>query len=247
MSDVVLILGPLAFQDFEVASAVAFGGEQRIAVHDLPGGGRVIDALGRAETEITFSGIFTGPDATLRARTLDELRASGAVLPLTWDVFFYSVVVSRFAAEYQNGGWVPYRATCTVLRDEAGALIDTALSLAGGVLADLAGAAFAAAGLADLSTAQAATAAPGFATRGAAAYDAARAGLAGADLSLAAAAAGPESSVVGLGGALFGTGGPAGVVAAIGAAADASGALGQLALARAFAGRAAVNLANAST
>ena len=70
MSDIALLLGPVAFQDFELPANIGFGGEQRLAVHCLPGGARVIDVLGRDDAEITFSGIFSGSDATLRARTL---------------------------------------------------------------------------------------------------------------------------------------------------------------------------------
>lgn len=88
MPDVVLVLGPVAFADFEIPERIAFGGTQRLAVHKLPGGLRVIDALGRDDRELTWSGIFAGPDATARSRLLDLLRARGAVLPLTWDVFF---------------------------------------------------------------------------------------------------------------------------------------------------------------
>ena len=63
MADVTLLLGPVAFQDFEVPCGVNFGGRQRLALHRLPGGSRVIDALGRDDAQISFSGIFSGSDA----------------------------------------------------------------------------------------------------------------------------------------------------------------------------------------
>ncbi len=72
--------------------------------------------MGRDDAQIAFSGIFSGSDATLRARILDELRASGLTLPLTWDVFFYTVMISEFHADYRNGWWIPYQITCTVLQ-----------------------------------------------------------------------------------------------------------------------------------
>src|SRR4051812_20099813 len=111
MTDVLLLLGPVVFQDFEIPSGVNFGGKQRLALHRLPGGERVIDALGRDDAEIGFSGIFTGPDATLRARSLDELRSAGVMLPLTWDIFYYTVLISDFHADYRNGSWNPYSLT----------------------------------------------------------------------------------------------------------------------------------------
>ena len=135
MPDVALVLGPIVFADFEVSSGIGFGGRQRLAVHQLPGGERVVDALGRDDAEIVISGIFSGHDATLRARALDELRSTAVTLPLTWDVFFYSVVIRELHADYRNAFWIPYRLTCTVLRDEASALIETALSISASLLA----------------------------------------------------------------------------------------------------------------
>jgi len=65
MSDVILVLGPVAFQDFEIPSAINFGGRQRLAVHQLTNGRRVVDTMGPDASEIGFSGVFSGPDATL--------------------------------------------------------------------------------------------------------------------------------------------------------------------------------------
>ena len=105
MTDVALLLGPIVFQDFEVPSGINFGGRQRLALHRLPSGSRVIDALGRDDAQISFSGIFAGSDAILRARSLDELRVAGIPLPLTWDVLFYTVLISDFCADYRSSWW----------------------------------------------------------------------------------------------------------------------------------------------
>src|SRR3954469_21838480 len=100
MSDGTLLLGPILFQDFEMPERVRWGGAQRLSVHRLPGGARVIDALGRDDFDIAWSGVFSGDDATLRARGLDLMRAEGGVWPLTWNWFFYSVVIAVFQADY---------------------------------------------------------------------------------------------------------------------------------------------------
>ncbi len=171
MPGVTMILGPVVFQDFEACAGIRFGGEQRIIVHKLPGGDRVIDCLGRDDAEITMNGTFSGPDGTLRARALDELRAQGSVLALTWDVFFYSVVIRDFQADYRNSFWIPYRLVCTVLRDEAAALFETALSLAGSVVGDIAAAASQTLSGVDFSATQSAIAAPGAMTLGTASYN----------------------------------------------------------------------------
>jgi hypothetical protein len=136
-----LLLGPVLFQSFELPDKIAWGGTQRMAIHRLPGGARIIDSLGRDDADITWAGIFSGPDAAIRARLLDLLRADGGVLPLAWSSFVYSAVIAKFEAEYAASNWIPYRITCTVLRDEAEALIEASLSLGQSLLSDLADAA----------------------------------------------------------------------------------------------------------
>ena len=117
-----MALGPVAFRDFEVPSEIAFGGRQRLVVHRLIGGGRVVDAVGRDDGDLVISGTFTGSDATDRARTLDYLRSAGDVLFLTWDVFLYSVVISAFRADFSTNWWIPFSIKCTVVRDESSPL-----------------------------------------------------------------------------------------------------------------------------
>jgi hypothetical protein len=137
MSDFSLTLGPVAFAGFELPSSITVGGRQRLAIHRLPGGIRIIDALGPDPADIAFSGIFTGPDAADRARLLDTLRIAGATLPLAWDAFTYTVILERFEADYRSPWWIPFRISCTVLRDEAAELITSAAALFPTVTEDL--------------------------------------------------------------------------------------------------------------
>ncbi|MCC6717365.1 MAG: hypothetical protein IT555_05730 [Acetobacteraceae bacterium] len=176
-----LLIGPVLLEAFELPSRVGWGGRQRLAVHRLPGGRRVIDAMGRDDADVVWAGVFTGEDAVFRARAVDLMRAGGLVWPLSWGSFFYTVVVGRFEADYTRENWIPYRIACTVLRDEAAGLAEDALSLAGGVLADLAGlqgADFAALeGVVDAVGLAALAAAPGALRGGTAAHGATVAGL----------------------------------------------------------------------
>ena len=230
-----LILGPVVLSDFEVASGVNFGGAQALAVHDLPGGQRVIDALGRRDGPITA-----------RARMIDELRGQGLPLPLIWDAFFYTVVIREFTADYECGWWIPYRIACTVLRDEAAAAVDTVASLAGAVLGDV-GAAVAAAAPAgiDLSALPAALSVTGSTVAGTAAYGTAYAAINTGQASIATATANTEPTLPQT--ALFGAGTPSDAIAGTNAAVTASGQLAALSTANTYLGRAAANMANAST
>lgn len=244
MSDTILLLGPIVFQDFEVPEKINFGGAQRLAIHQFPGGARVIDALGRDDADISFNGTFTGEDATLRARALDELRALGTVLPLTWDVFTYSVVIREFTAQYERPGWIPFRITCTVLRDEAAALIEAPLALAGSLLGDFSTAAALTAGFglaaigAALSAGTTAIATPGATQRGTAAYADASTRITLARDTIAAAINTAEAEL---------DADAITTTTQLNRGVAALENLAALAAARAYTGRAAANLANAST
>jgi hypothetical protein len=246
ISDTALLLGPIVFQEFEIPSSINFGGRQRLALHRRPGGGRIIDALGRDDAQIAFSGVFSGSNATLRARSIDELRASGVILPLTWDVFFYSVVIAGFYANYRNSSWIPFNVNCTVLRDEASALVQPVISFATAALADIGNARSDAlnAGF-DLSPVQAALGMPGSTVRGTAAYSAAQSSLSAAQSSIETSIGVADTELVGvdLAGANSADVGSTRLLEAT----TIAGQLGSLTTAHSYVARAAVNLANAST
>ncbi|HEY7579416.1 MAG TPA: hypothetical protein VH855_17620 [Acetobacteraceae bacterium] len=246
MSDIALLLGPIAFRDFELPSGVNFGGRQHLAVHRLPTGARVVDTLGRDDAEICFTGIFTGPDATMRARSVDEMRVSGLALPLTWDVFFYTVLIAEFCADYRNGWWIPYYVRCTVLQDEASSLTQLTVSLASTVLGDIGSAVGYAsdAGL-DLSGLQATLTVPGATTLGTAAFASAQADLIGAQSSIAASAGIADATLTAVEFGAISTAEDG--ISGLSAATDASGQLASLVSAGAFVRRAAINLGNASS
>src|SRR5690242_7768407 len=246
MTDVALLLGPIALQDFEVPSGVNFGGRHRLAVHRLPSGRRIVDTLGRDEVDICFTGIFTGPDATLRARGIDEMRVAGIALPLTWDVFFYTVLIAEFFADYCNGSWIPYWIRCTVLQDEASSLVQVAISLASTVVGDVTTAAGLAIGTGvDLTGLQATLTAPGAMTRGTAPFTSAQTGLIGAASSIADATSAADATLISnrLAAATSAQEG----VEALSSATDASRQLASLTPSGAYVRRAATSHANASS
>lgn len=226
-----LWLGPLALQGFELPDGIGWGGRQHLAVHHLPGGARVIDSLGRNDAPITWQGVFTGEDAAIRARLVDLMRADGSVWPLTWAGFFYSVVVSAFRADFERSNWIPYRIACTVLRDEAEAVVFAGLALATDALGDLAAAS--GFGAIDVSGPLAAVGDPAAASFGTASYGAATLALGGASGAIDDGLAGGGAA---LGAASLGS--AEGLTAATGAA----GQVAALAGARGYVRRAQANL-----
>ncbi len=117
MADTTLVLGSVTFADLEIPPSIPFGGEQHLSVHELIGGARVIDAMGRADRPIEWTGWFRGTTAVERAQLLDSLRVSGVTQSLTWGKFSYSVVVKSFLADYQRFYEIPYRILCEVISD----------------------------------------------------------------------------------------------------------------------------------
>jgi hypothetical protein len=132
-----LTLGDLELDGFAIPASVRFGGAQRLAVHKLIGGTRVIDATGRDDAALVWSGILSGAGASDRARTLDAMRVAGTALPLAWDVFCYMVVIGDLKLEYRNPWWIEYRLACIVLSDLAQSLPAYMPALADSIAGDL--------------------------------------------------------------------------------------------------------------
>jgi hypothetical protein len=223
-----LQLGPVSFQDFALPGKIRFGGAQRLAVHTLPGGVRVIDAMGPNDADIAWGGAFSGPDAADQARALDLMRAEGSMWTLAWDAFCYLVVIASFDASYEHVNWVPYRISCAVVQDLAQAAEGLLASLATSVLGDLASVA----GI-DTSVAVTAVGAAGALSPGSVAY-------AGAVVAVGAVVAQAQAGISSAGASLLAAQDPA----------SASAAAGQLAMsadANGYAGRALANLDKAGT
>lgn len=117
MSRVFLTLGPITFQNDEVPERINFGGDQGLAVKQLIGGQRVVDALGRIDDDISFSGMFFGSNATFRAKFLDSLRVLGTKMTLTWSTFNFQVVIKSFKPSFERTYQIPFSITLQVVQD----------------------------------------------------------------------------------------------------------------------------------
>lgn len=120
MPDLVITLGGIDFQGFEVPERIAgLGGRQMLTVHQLIGGQRVVDAMGRDDAPLTWEGRFRGVDAVSRARAIDALRVGGASQSLTFGDFAFTVVVDEFVYEIERFYEVPYHLSLVVLTDDS--------------------------------------------------------------------------------------------------------------------------------
>jgi hypothetical protein len=72
-----LVLGGIVFDEWSTPERMPFGGAHAMAVHQLPGGSRVVDTLGPIEADIRFTGLMYDNNAIGVAETLDALRLNG--------------------------------------------------------------------------------------------------------------------------------------------------------------------------
>jgi hypothetical protein len=164
-------LGLVTLESFEIPATIAFGGKQRLAVHELPGGGRVIDVLGGTDTDITFSGIISGSDADTRAQLLDAIRVTGTSMPLSWGEQYFIVIIAEADFDYRKPWWIPYRLRCVVQSNLVYTAASTAISALASITANLASAAsFLTPGQPTLTAAQTSLAQTGAATYGTGSY-----------------------------------------------------------------------------
>lgn len=133
---VTLTLGGVVFQGFEIPESINFGGQQMLAVHKLPGGTRVVDAMGPDDADIRWSGRFRGPSAEQRATLLDYMRRQGNQILLSWGLHRFQVVIREFTANYQRDTEITYSIACMVVLDEAQALLSLAAGFAEAIAAD---------------------------------------------------------------------------------------------------------------
>lgn len=112
-----LTLGQVTFATYEIPQRINFGGQQALSVKQLVGGQRVVDAMGRVDDDISWSGLFFGTTALFRARFLDNMRVQGLPLTLTWSQFSYSVVIKDFKPNYERSYQIPYSIVCQVVQD----------------------------------------------------------------------------------------------------------------------------------
>ena len=116
-----LVLGDFVFANFEIPDKINFGGQQQLTVHKLPGGKRIIDAMGRDDAPIAWDGVMLSADADTRAQRLDEMRVAGQPVALLFGSQSYTVVIADFAATYMRPGRVGYHISCAILRDNSAA------------------------------------------------------------------------------------------------------------------------------
>jgi hypothetical protein len=253
---VVLTLGPIFFSGFEVPDSLPWGGSHTLVVKKLVGGDRVIDAMGRDDEDLAWSGRFRGDAAETRAAELDYLRVQGQQLVLAWSSRRYLVVIRSFKADFRQFNEIPYSISCTVLQDLASPIPPPPPDVDASIFGDINGA-DGLAGSIDLAGIVSAVAGVASAANAVAKFTGASAPqVAGVQTSIQTALAVVNSQQVVQNGAVAGSGSVAGMVpglqpealaAALSGQSSAFVQLGQLYQLQALLGRASINVSNAGS
>ena len=246
---VTVSIGGITLSGFEVPSKMPFGGAQRVVVHKMPGGGRVVDALGPDDRDISWSGILRTGDggglpAMTRAGQLDALRQTGNRVTLSWGGTSRQVVVSSFTADYGDQGYlIPYSITCVVVSAAAAQQPTLLSSLASDIRASALLSGVSAAVGPAVAAAQAALPVAAVLTKGSATFVGLSAAVGTASSVSLAAAQADDATLGTLSAAGVVAGTPFGGLANLTAATAAQSALVSDGQAAALMGRAATNLA----
>jgi hypothetical protein len=134
---VTLTLGGVVFQGFEIPATINSGGAQALNVHKMPGGNRVIDAMGPDDSEIRWSGRFRGSGSEARALLIDFMRRQGQQQLLAYSLHRYQVVIKEFEADFEQSYEIPYRICCEVVLDETQALASLAVGFVEALASDV--------------------------------------------------------------------------------------------------------------
>lgn len=111
-----ITIGGFHLTGFEAPEHINVGGQQKLAVHDFPGGTRTVQSLGPfPPDEISWEGLFIGPTAWDRAYALDRLRVAGADADLLYGNWGYTgrikhlelIAVNQWICRYRLF-FVPY-------------------------------------------------------------------------------------------------------------------------------------------
>ena len=104
----------LTFPGLAQPQALDIANTQQLAVHDLIGGGRVVEALGRKMTPVSWEGVLLGaPMAFDTGLALQALAASGGSTLLTWERFRLRGLISALSLSCESPFRISYKITFT--------------------------------------------------------------------------------------------------------------------------------------
>ena len=132
-------LGGLLLTGAAVPSFYDHVGRMRTAVHNVIGGGRVVQTLGVDPQKRQLSGCFIGPDASDNGLLLEAMRDAGVPLVLTIGAWTELVLLTIVSVRYSDQGSVaPYYVEAEPVNVNPTDSVATTTSIIANVAADIA-------------------------------------------------------------------------------------------------------------
>lgn len=123
LQNISLRLGSIEFSGTEVPENFgSLGGNQRLAIHEFPGGFRSAQTFGAFPADtIAWRGILSGANALSRATDIGRLYVAGQPIVLAYAGFAWLGYVSRWSPHAKHQWWVPYDIAFEPVQDLSGA------------------------------------------------------------------------------------------------------------------------------
>lgn len=103
---------------FEIPESLdSLGGTQMTAIHNFPGGDKVVQGLGAFPSKLTWKGILLGGNAFSRAYALTSLRTSGLKQTITYGPWTLIGFVTTFEFQIKHENYIEYSCEIEILRD----------------------------------------------------------------------------------------------------------------------------------
>ena len=115
-----LTLGGYTFSDQEIPESLSFPVDQNVAIHDFPGGKRVIQTLGVYYPTLNWSGILRTSTAETRSNAFRQMLTSAAQQKLTYLSNAFSVIVTKYVPDYKHIYRIDYSISVEIVSDLSG-------------------------------------------------------------------------------------------------------------------------------
>jgi hypothetical protein len=121
-----LSLGSVTFNSIEHPDELPLVLKQVTAVHEMIGGGRIVQTFGVQPQELKWEGNFFDSSAQSRVQTLAQMLAAGTPVTLSQGNYNFTVIITDFNPTEYHQFWFKYSICCQIIEDNSGIYAKTA-------------------------------------------------------------------------------------------------------------------------
>ena len=114
-----LTIGSVTFNNIEHPDELPFVFHQVNAIHELIGGGRIIQTFGTQPKELKWEGNFFDSSANSRIRSLMSMLAAGTPVSLDYQQYSFEVIITDFTATVYHQYWAKYSIAVEIFQDNS--------------------------------------------------------------------------------------------------------------------------------